>query len=53
VADAFISDNVFTFSETRSQEQLYIKNDFKNTKGLKPTDKKMKTILKKNYEDIY
>jgi hypothetical protein len=28
VADALISDNDFTFLETRSQEQIYIKNNF-------------------------
>jgi hypothetical protein len=38
VADALISDNVSTFLETRSQEQFYIKNDFKNMKGSSPTD---------------
>ena len=35
VADALISDNVFTFLETRSQEQFYIKNDFKKYEGVK------------------
>ena len=28
VADALISDNVFTLLETRSQEQFYIENEF-------------------------
>jgi hypothetical protein len=35
VADALISDNVFTFLETRSQEHFYIKNDFKKYEGIK------------------
>jgi hypothetical protein len=35
VADALISDNVFTFLEIRSQEQFYIKNNFKKYEGIK------------------
>jgi len=34
-ADALTSDNVFTFLETRSEEQLFIKNDFKKYEGVK------------------
>ena len=35
MADALISDNVFTLLETRSQKKFYVKNDFKKYEGIK------------------
>ena len=35
VADALISDNVFTFLQSRISDYLFIKNDYKKYKGIK------------------
>ena len=50
VADALISDNVFTLLKTRSNEHLYIKNDYKKYEGIKATRLKDENDFKKELE---